>query len=88
MLIKILFEFHHFFKLQNVIKSQIHFNTSTRGGEAYIQGMYFFCLQVDSSDTSKGGARGAAPPPPPPSQGRDPALARPMNGGAYIGSLL
>ena len=41
MLMKILFEFHHFFKLQNVIKSQIHFNTTSTGG-AYIQGMYFF----------------------------------------------
>ena len=41
MLMKILFEFHHFFKLQNIIKSQIHFNTTSTGG-AHIQGVYFF----------------------------------------------
>ena len=29
-LIKILFEFDHFFELQNVVKSRIHFNTSYR----------------------------------------------------------
>ena len=94
MLIKILFEFHHFFKLQNVIISQIHFNTTSTGrrgggGGLIFRGCIFFCLQVDSSDRSKGGAQGSAPPPP--SQGLDPALDRSMNGGgrrAYIGSLL
>ena len=79
---KILFEFHHFFKLQNVIKSQIHFNTTSTGGGLIFRGCIFFCLQVDSSDRSKGGARGVCPPPPPPpSQGLDPALDRSMNGG-------
>ena len=88
MLMKILFEFHHFFNLQNVIKSQIHFNTTSTGpGGLIFSGCIFFCLQVDSSDRSKGGARGVCPPPP--SQGLDPALDRSMNGGgAYIGSLL
>ena len=86
MLIKILFEFHHFFKLQNVIISQIHFNTTSTGrrggwGGLIFRGCIFFCLQVDSSDISKGGPRGVCPPPPPPSQGLDPALDRSMNGG-------
>ena len=67
MLMKILFEFHHFFNLQNVIKSQIHFNTTSTGpGGLIFSGCIFFCLQVDSSDRSKGGARGVCPPPPPP----------------------
>ena len=35
-MIKILFEFDHFFKFQIVVKSQIHFNTSWR--EAFIHG--------------------------------------------------
>ena len=45
MLMKILFEFHHFFKLQNVIKSQIHFNTTStrgRGGGGLHSGDVFF----------------------------------------------
>ena len=59
MLIKILFEFNRCFKLQNVVKSRIHFNTCQPG--AYIWGegrgvgggthnrMYFCCccLQVN-----------------------------------------
>ena len=53
-------------------------------GRAYIQGMYFFCLQVDSSGRSKGWARGACPPPPAPSQDVDPALDRSMNGGGGL----
>ena len=44
--------------------------------------MYFFCLQVDSSDISKGGPWGVCPPP---SQGLDPALDRSMNGGGGEG---
>ena len=42
MLMKILFESHHFFKLQNVIKSQIHFNTTSTGGGLYSGGVFFF----------------------------------------------
>ena len=85
MLIKILFEFHHFFKLQNVIISQIHFNTTSTGrrgdwGGLIFRGCIFFCLQVDSSDISKGGPWGVCPPPPP-SQGLDPALDRSIKGG-------
>ena len=38
-LIKILFEFNYFVKLQNILKSQIHFNTSLKG--AYNR-VYFF----------------------------------------------
>ena len=49
MLIKILFELTHFFKLhQNIVKIRIHFNTSLR--EAFVQGFVtgcIFCLQVD-----------------------------------------
>ena len=37
-LIKVPFEFTRFFKLQNIVKNRIHFNTSYRG--AYSQ-MYF-----------------------------------------------
>ena len=48
-LIKILFELTHFFKLhQNIVKIRIHFNTSLR--EAFVQGFVtwcIFCLQVD-----------------------------------------
>ena len=44
-LIKRLFEFDCFFKLQNVVKSRIHFNTPCERG-AYNR-LYFFCLQVD-----------------------------------------
>ena len=48
-----LFEFNRFFKLQSVVKSRIHFNTSSGGRGAYIPGgydrMYFFCLQADGS---------------------------------------
>ena len=49
MLIKILFELTHFFKLrQDVVKNRIHFNASLRG--AFIQRLVtgcIFCLQVD-----------------------------------------
>ena len=45
MLIKRLFESDCFFKLQNVVKSRIHFNTSCERG-AYNR-LYSFCLQVD-----------------------------------------
>ena len=42
MLIKILFELTHFFKLrQNVVKNRIHFNASLRG--AFIQGLVTGC---------------------------------------------
>ena len=44
-LIKRLFEFDCFFKLQNVVKSRIHFNTRCERG-AYNR-LYFFWLQVD-----------------------------------------
>ena len=49
MLIKILFELTHFFKLrQDAVKNRIHFNASLRG--TFIQGLVtgcIFCLQVD-----------------------------------------
>ena len=51
MLIKILFELDCFFKLQNVVKSHIHFNyklegADIRGGGGLKTGV-LFCLQVD-----------------------------------------
>ena len=50
MLIKIFFELDCFFKLQKVVKSQIHFNYKLEGAD--IQGAgaltgVLFCLQVD-----------------------------------------
>ena len=50
--IKILFEFDHFFKLQNVLKSWIHLNSCYRGVFIWVSGgaynwIYFFCLQLD-----------------------------------------
>ena len=47
-LIKILFEFIRFFKLENVVNNRINFNARQRG--AYIFGeavMYIFYLKVD-----------------------------------------
>ena len=44
-LIKRLFEFDCFFRLQNVVKSPIHLNTPCERG-AYNR-LYFFGLQVD-----------------------------------------
>ena len=51
MLIKILFELDCFFKLQKVVKSQIHFNyklegADIQGGGGPLTGV-LFCLQVD-----------------------------------------
>ena len=51
-LIKVLFEFNHFVKLQNILKSRIHFNTSLRG--AYNR-VYFFFLEVDGLENGGGG---------------------------------
>ena len=47
MLIKILFELDHVFKLHNIVKSQLHFKTSKRGADIFSGGgraymwMYF-----------------------------------------------
>ena len=55
------FEFDRFFKLQNVVKSRIHFNISKRG--AYIRGAggtykrtHFFCVRLDGPKNGGGGA--------------------------------
>ena len=50
MLIKILFELECFFTLQNIVKSQIHFNYKLEGADIRGGGGktgVFFCLQVD-----------------------------------------
>ena len=51
-LIKVPFEFTRFFKLQNIVKNRIHFNTSYRG--AYSQ-MYFFLKGKNWGGLIKGG---------------------------------
>ena len=64
MLIKILFELDHVFKLHNIVKSQLHFKTSKRGADIFSGGgraymwMYFIADGPINGGAYKCGGRG------------------------------